>query len=111
GSPEEQEAVCRGFALNRGWDIDEVVYEGDVSGSTPVDARDLGRLIRKCEQGESAGIICRHLDRFGRSMVEGMLAYKRLEDCGSRLVDVPSVISVWRQRCGYRRTSPRPPRL
>jgi site-specific DNA recombinase len=88
GSPYEQEASCRSYAATRGWEIDEVVYDGDVSGSTPVDARDLGRLIRKCEAGESEGILCRHLDRFGRNMVEGMLAYKRLDACGTRLVAV-----------------------
>jgi len=88
GSPDEQEASCRAFAATRGWEVDEVVYEGDVSGATPVEARDLGRLIRKCEARESEGILCRHLDRFGRNMVEGMLAYKRLDSCGTRLVAV-----------------------
>jgi DNA invertase Pin-like site-specific DNA recombinase len=88
GSPEEQEAACRVYAVAQGWDIDEVVYEGNVSGATPVDKRDLGRLIHKVERGESAGILVRHLDRFGRDMVEGILAYKRIDEAGGIFVAV-----------------------
>jgi DNA invertase Pin-like site-specific DNA recombinase len=88
GSPDEQEAACRAYADSRGWEVDEAITELDVSGATPVDGRELGRLVRKCEAGESAGILTRHIDRFGRNLVEGMLAYKRLRDCGARLVAV-----------------------
>jgi DNA invertase Pin-like site-specific DNA recombinase len=64
------------------------VVELDVSGATPVDERGLGYLLNRCEAGASDGVICRHLDRFGRNVVEGALAYKRLVRCGARLVAV-----------------------
>jgi resolvase-like protein len=57
GSPDEQEAACRAYADSRGWEVDEAITELDVSGATPVDGRELGRLVRKCEAGESAGIL------------------------------------------------------
>jgi DNA invertase Pin-like site-specific DNA recombinase len=87
-SPELQEMTCREYAAAQGWDVGEVVTELDVSGATPVEDRGLGFLVRRCEAGESEGIICRHLDRFGRSVAEGALAYKRLVDYGGRLVAV-----------------------
>jgi DNA invertase Pin-like site-specific DNA recombinase len=87
-SPEQQETACREYAAAQGWDVDEVVVELDVSGATPVDERGLGYLLNRCEAGESDGVICRHLDRFGRNVVEGALAYKRLAGCGARLVAV-----------------------
>ena len=35
----------------------EIVVEEDVSGSVPVDERELGRLLRKIEDGASDGIV------------------------------------------------------
>lgn len=87
-SPELQEAVAREHAISRDLDVGEVVTELDVSGATPVDERGLGWLVGRCEAGESGGIIVRHLDRLGRNLVEGALAYKRLADCGARLIAV-----------------------
>jgi DNA invertase Pin-like site-specific DNA recombinase len=88
GSPDEQEAICRAYADSQSWDVDEVITELDVSGATPVDQRGLGYLVARCEAGESNGILVRHLDRFGRSVVEGALAYKRIAAVGARLVAV-----------------------
>jgi DNA invertase Pin-like site-specific DNA recombinase len=86
GSPDEQEAVCRAWIEREGADVGEVVYDGNVSGAKPVDERELGRLIRRVEDGESAGIVVRYIDRFGRDMVENGMALKRIETASGRLV-------------------------
>jgi DNA invertase Pin-like site-specific DNA recombinase len=87
-SPELQEAACRVYAASQGWEVEDVVTEANTSSILPVDERGLGYLVQRCEAGLSAGIICRHLDRFGRSVGEGALAYKRIVDAGARLVAV-----------------------
>jgi DNA invertase Pin-like site-specific DNA recombinase len=90
GSPAEQEAAARAWAEREGVTVEEVVSELDVSGATPVDERELGRLIRKCEAGESAGIIVRYADRFARDIIEGARALQRIHESGARLVATAS---------------------
>src|SRR4051812_10411790 len=88
-SPELQEAACRAYAEAQGWEVDEVVYEPETSSQLGADDRGLGDLVRKCERGDSDGILCRHIDRFGRNVGEGARAYKRIQESGARLVAVP----------------------
>ena len=90
GSPAEQEAAARAWAERAGVAVGEVVSELDVSGATPVEERELGRLIRKCEAGESAGIIVRYADRFARDIIEGARALQRIHEAGARLVATAS---------------------
>jgi DNA invertase Pin-like site-specific DNA recombinase len=90
GSPAEQEGAARGWAERTGISVGEVVTELDVSGATPVDERELGRLIRKCEAGESGGIIVRFADRFARDIIEGARALQRIHEAGARLVATAS---------------------
>jgi DNA invertase Pin-like site-specific DNA recombinase len=89
-SPEEQEAAARAWAEQAGVEVDEVVEELDVSGSLAADARELGRLIRRVETGESEGVIVRYVDRFGRDMVENALAHDRIVAAGGRLIATAS---------------------
>ena len=89
-SPEEQEAAARAWAEQAGVEVDEVVEELDVSGSLAADARELGRLIRRVEAGESEGVIVRYVDRFGRDMVENALAHDRIVAAGGRLIATAS---------------------
>ena len=90
GSPAEQEAAARTWAEREGVTVGEVVSELDVSGATPVEERELGRLIRKCEAGESAGIIVRYADRFARDIIEGARALQRIHESSARLVATAS---------------------
>jgi len=90
GSPAEQEAAARAWAERADVPIGEVVTELDVSGATPVDERELGRLIRKCEVGESAGIVVRYADRFARDIIEGARALQRIHEAGARLIATAS---------------------
>jgi DNA invertase Pin-like site-specific DNA recombinase len=85
---EVYEAQCRAWAVRAGVAIDQVEEETDVSGATAVAERKLERLIQRVEGGESEGIITPYLDRFGRDLIEGALAYRRLKLAGGRLVCV-----------------------
>ncbi len=68
--------------------LGEVVVEEDVSGAKPVDVRELGRLLRRVESGESQGIIAYKLSRFGRGALETLQAVERIKAAGGRLVTV-----------------------
>lgn len=87
-STEVYEAQCRSWADRSGVEIDEVVEDTDVSGSVAVSERGLERLVQKVEADDSEGIVTPHLDRFGRDLIEGALALKRIVDAGGRLVAV-----------------------
>ncbi len=89
-SLEEQEAAARDWAERADEDVDEVVEELDVSGGLTADQRELGRLIRKVESGDSAGVIVRYVDRFGRDMIENALSHDRIVAAGGRLIATAS---------------------
>jgi DNA invertase Pin-like site-specific DNA recombinase len=74
------EAARRGARRDRG--------RGGVSGAKPVDERELGRLLRRVESGESQGIIAYKLSRFGRRALETLQAVERIKKAGGRLVTV-----------------------
>lgn len=65
-SPKVQRDKITGWAKLQDVELGEVVAEEDVSGAKPVDERELGRLFRRVESGESQGIIAYKLSRFGR---------------------------------------------
>jgi hypothetical protein len=44
--------------------------------------------LRRCEAGETGGIVVARLDRFARSAVDALEAIKRLNEAGARLVSV-----------------------
>jgi DNA invertase Pin-like site-specific DNA recombinase len=83
---EVYEAQCRAWAERAGVAVDLVEEDTDVSGATAVSERKLERLIQRVEAGESEGIITPYLDRFGRDLIEGALAYRRLKLAGGRLI-------------------------
>jgi DNA invertase Pin-like site-specific DNA recombinase len=83
------EQRCRTWARSQGGiEIGVVELESDVSGAAAVADRRLGGLIERVESGALAGIITPNLERFGRGMIEGALAYKRIVEAGGRLVCV-----------------------
>jgi site-specific DNA recombinase len=86
GSPEEQERAIRAWARERGARVDELVVEEDVSGGKRAEERELGRLIERVERGESDGIVCYRLSRFGRSLTDILANVERLKAAGGRLV-------------------------
>lgn len=84
------EVQCREWAERHDIAVGRTVKETDVSGATAVRDRELERLIRRVEAGESDGIITPNIARFGRDMYEGLLAYRRVQEAGGRLVAVES---------------------
>jgi site-specific DNA recombinase len=83
---EVYEAQCRAWAAAHGVEIELVEEDTDVSGSVAVADRKLERLVQRVEAGESEGILTPWLDRFGRDLIEGALAYRRISLAGGRLV-------------------------
>jgi len=87
-SPTIQLGRIQEWTKQHGVHIGKVVKEEDVSGARPVEERSLEELIRRAEQGASAGILVYRLDRFGRDLAETVVAVKRLKDASARLVSV-----------------------
>jgi len=85
---EVYEARLRDWADRNEVQVDEVVDETDVSGSVAVRKRKLERLVKRVEAGESDGILTPYIDRFGRDLIEGALALKRIAEAGGKLVAV-----------------------
>jgi DNA invertase Pin-like site-specific DNA recombinase len=63
-SPAVQRETIQRLAGLHKLEVGEVVEELDVSGGKPIDERELGRLVRKVEAGESGGLIVWKLSRF-----------------------------------------------
>src|SRR6266540_6572951 len=87
-SPKVQREKISGWAKLQDVEVGEIVVEEDVSGAKPVDNRELGRLLRRVEAGESRGIIAYKLSRFGRGALETLQAIERIKKVGGRLVTV-----------------------
>jgi site-specific DNA recombinase len=85
-SPDVQRETIERLARAVGAELGEIVEELDVSGGKPIDARELGRLVRAVEAGESEGIIVWKVSRFTRSLRDGVNAAYRVKDSGGRLI-------------------------
>jgi DNA invertase Pin-like site-specific DNA recombinase len=85
-SPDVQsETIERLAALHR-IELGEVVEEFDVSGGRPIEERELGRLVRKIEAGESGGLIVWKVSRFSRSLRDGVAVADRIAKAGGRII-------------------------
>jgi DNA invertase Pin-like site-specific DNA recombinase len=87
-STEVYEARLREWSRTTGTPLGLVLDDTDVSGSVAVADRKLERLVRRVEDGVSSGIVTPYLDRFGRDLIEGAVALKRITEAGGRLVSV-----------------------
>jgi len=87
-SPTIQREEIERWAKANGVTVGKVVIEENVSGAVPVAQRKLEKLIRRAEDGATAGVIVHRADRFGRDHNETLIAAKRLKDAGARLVGV-----------------------
>jgi len=85
-SPTIQRDTIERLAREKGLELGEVVEELDVSGGKSIDKRELGRLVRKVEDGESEGVIVWKLSRFSRSLPDCVDAAYRIKDASGRLV-------------------------
>jgi DNA invertase Pin-like site-specific DNA recombinase len=87
-SPKVQRDKITGWAKLHDVTLGQVVVEEDVSGAKPVDERQLGKLLRRVESGNSSGIVAFKLSRFGRGALETLQAVERIRNVGGRLVTV-----------------------
>ncbi len=87
-SPKVQRDKITGWTKLHDVTLGQVVVEEDVSGAKPVDERELGKLLKRVESGESAGIVAFKLSRFGRGALETLQAVERIRKVGGRLVTV-----------------------
>jgi site-specific DNA recombinase len=87
-SPELQQARIRSFAEVRGWAVEMLPPELDVSGgkvSRPV----LDSAIARIERGEAEGVIVAQIDRLSRMMMASALGViERIEQAGGQVVAV-----------------------
>ncbi len=66
-SPRVQREKIEQWAALHDVELGEVVVEEDVSGVRALADRGLGRLVERCERGDSEGIVVYRVDRFSRS--------------------------------------------
>lgn len=86
-SPDVQREQIAAWISSRGEDLGETLVELDESGAR-ADRPLLMKAIRRIEEGESTGLIVAKLDRFGRSLLDGLSAVARIERAGGTFVSV-----------------------
>jgi DNA invertase Pin-like site-specific DNA recombinase len=86
-SPGVQREQIVSWARAHGAVLGEVFEELDESGARN-DRPLLIEAIERVERGESGGVIVAKLDRFGRSVVDGLRAIQRIERAGGTFVSV-----------------------
>ena len=87
-SPTVQREQIKGWIKNHSEiNLGEVFEELNESGGRS-DRPDLLRALERVEGGESQGVIVAKIDRFGRRVVDGLRAIKRIEEAGGTFVSV-----------------------
>jgi DNA invertase Pin-like site-specific DNA recombinase len=86
-SPSVQREQIEGWIHARRASVGEVFEELDESGARGNRPR-LGEAIERVERGESAGLVVARLDRFGRSIADGLRAIQRIEQAGGTFASV-----------------------
>ena len=86
-SPAVQRDQIDGWAKLNGALIGEVFEELDESGAR-ADRPMLLAALRRVEQGHSQGLVVAKLDRFGRSLVDGLANIERIREAGGTFVSV-----------------------
>lgn len=88
-SLESQQQQLRGYAMMRGWQIDEFFIEAGVSGSVPLADRPQGqRLLAALQSGDV--IVTAKLDRAFRSASDALGTLEQLKDdqIGLHMIDL-----------------------
>lgn len=86
-SPSVQREQIVSWTRAHGAQMGEVFEELDQSGARG-DRPLLSEAIKRVERGESGGVVVAKLDRFGRSVVDGLQAIRRIEQAGGTFVSV-----------------------
>jgi DNA invertase Pin-like site-specific DNA recombinase len=86
-SPGVQREQIEGWARAHGATLAHVYEELDESGARG-DRPLLMAALARVEAGESGGVVVAKLDRFGRSVIDGLSAIRRIEQAGGTFVSV-----------------------
>jgi DNA invertase Pin-like site-specific DNA recombinase len=86
-SPSVQREQIVAWTRAHGAQMGEVFEELDQSGARG-DRPMLSEAIERVERGESGGVIVAKLDRFGRTVVDGLRSIQRIENAGGTFVSV-----------------------
>ena len=86
-SPDVQREQIALWTRSRGLEVGEVFIELDESGARG-DRPMLMAAIERIELGLSKGVVVAKLDRFGRSLLDGLSAIARIEEAGGTFVSV-----------------------
>ncbi len=102
-SPAVQREAIERMATAKGVELGEVVEEFDVSGAKPIDDRELGRLVRKIETGDSGGILVWRVSRFSRNLLDAVGVAERIREAGGALVgdDLDTTAPMGRAMLGF----------
>jgi Resolvase, N terminal domain len=86
-SPGVQREQIAGWVGARGYLLGEVFEELDESGARG-DRPLLEEAVSRVERGDSQGIVVAKIDRFGRSLMNGLAAIERVTDAGGIFASV-----------------------
>jgi DNA invertase Pin-like site-specific DNA recombinase len=92
-SPADQAEQILAWAAMRGAEIGRVFEELDVSGARS-DRPLLEQAVRRIEEGSSDGLVVAKLDRFGRSLMHGLMAVERIQAAGGTFVSVQNGFDI-----------------
>ncbi len=92
-SPSVQREQIESWTSSNNAVLGEVFEELDQSGARN-DRPLLIEAIERVERGESGGVIVAKLDRFGRSVVDGLRAIARIEEAGGTFISVADGIDL-----------------
>jgi DNA invertase Pin-like site-specific DNA recombinase len=84
-SPAEQRENIERYIAMRRARVGQIFEELDQSGARD-DRPKLATAIARVEAGQSGGLVVSELDRFGRSLVDGLAAIERLQAAGGTFV-------------------------
>ena len=88
-SPERQEEACRAYAAAKGWDVIDVIYDLDVSGSDKGLRLDRPGLVKVREAWASADVLLfAKIDRLARNVLDWSRLREEADAVGVALVSV-----------------------
>lgn len=86
-SPAVQADRIAAWAQHTGVQVGEVLEELDVSGGK-IERPLLDQALARIEAGVSGGLVVAYMDRFSRSLVDGVLVMDRVRKAGGRFVAI-----------------------
>ena len=100
-SLQNQERICREFAVQRGDHIAGLSSDDNISGMN-FSRRGLSRLTAAVETGRVDGVLVKDLSRLGRHRTQTALFIDYLRERGVRVLSVTEGLEIGRASCRER---------